>query len=63
MKKNGAEFYIDRKGEHRWRLWSRNGRIVAECGEGYKTYASAKKGFFSAMRQMLSVSLALARKS
>lgn len=28
--------YLDRKGEHRWKLVGRNGRILADCGEGYK---------------------------
>jgi uncharacterized protein YegP (UPF0339 family) len=28
--------YQAANGEWRWRLWSRNGRIVAESGEGYK---------------------------
>ena len=28
----------------RWRLWSRNGRIVAESGEAYKQRAAAIKG-------------------
>ena len=27
----------------RWRLWSRNGRIVAESGEAYKRAAAAVK--------------------
>lgn len=29
------EVYQDKKSEWRWRLVSRNGRIVAESGEGY----------------------------
>ena len=35
------KFYIykDRAGEWRWRLKARNGRIVADSGEGYKTRA------------------------
>jgi uncharacterized protein len=32
-------FYADAKGEYRWRLVSRNGRTVADSGEGYKTHA------------------------
>jgi len=28
--------YVDAKGEYRWRLWAKNGRIVADSGEGYK---------------------------
>lgn len=30
------EVYQDEKSEWRWRLVSRNGRITAESGEGYK---------------------------
>ena len=29
------KLYKDRQGFWRWRLLSRNGRIVANCGEGY----------------------------
>ncbi len=38
------KFYIykDRAGEWRWRLKARNGRIVADSGEGYKTRAGAR---------------------
>lgn len=37
--------YQDRKGEHRWRAVSRNGRILADCGEGYTSHAMLMKGF------------------
>jgi uncharacterized protein YegP (UPF0339 family) len=30
------DVYQTINGEWRWRLWSRNGRIVADSGEGYK---------------------------
>jgi uncharacterized protein YegP (UPF0339 family) len=36
--------YRDRKKELRWRLKTRNGRIVAEGGEGYKREAGLKRG-------------------
>ncbi len=36
--------YKDGKGEWRWRLKARNGRIVADSGEGYKRKAGAEKG-------------------
>jgi uncharacterized protein YegP (UPF0339 family) len=29
--------YRDDAKEYRWRLRARNGRIIADCGEGYKT--------------------------
>jgi uncharacterized protein len=28
--------YRDIDGQWRWRAWARNGKIVANCGEGYK---------------------------
>lgn len=33
--------YQDRKGEWRWRLKARNGRIVADSGEGYVKQGNA----------------------
>ena len=36
MKRAKFETYRDRSGLHRWRLKARNGRIVAESGEGYR---------------------------
>jgi uncharacterized protein YegP (UPF0339 family) len=36
--------YQDDLGEWRWRLRARNGQIVADCGEGYKTRAACLKG-------------------
>lgn len=34
--------YKDRKKEWRWRIKSRNGRILADSGEGYKRRISCK---------------------
>lgn len=28
--------YRDKDGQWRWRAWARNGKIIANCGEGYK---------------------------
>ncbi|WP_165229345.1 YegP family protein [Aquisphaera insulae] len=41
-----AKFTIfkDAKGEFRWRLLAKNGKIVADSGEGYKTKVSCKRG-------------------
>src|SRR4051794_13899057 len=39
-----AEFYEDKRKEHRWRLKAKNGQIVAVSSEGYKTKADAEKG-------------------
>lgn len=33
--------YRDKKREWRWRLKARNGRIIADSGEGYKRRAAA----------------------
>jgi len=35
------DFYTDARGEHRWRLLSSNGRILADSGEGFKTRGGA----------------------
>jgi uncharacterized protein YegP (UPF0339 family) len=35
--------YKDRKGEYRWRAKARNGKIVADSGEGYATHANARR--------------------
>ena len=34
--------YRDKRGEYRWRLRSRNSKIIADSGEGYRTRASAR---------------------
>lgn len=36
-------FYIDSANEHRWRILSSNGRILADSGEGYKRAADCKQ--------------------
>ncbi len=35
------EVYRDEKGEFRWRLRARNGRILSDSGEGYKRRGKA----------------------
>lgn len=30
------EVFKDRAGEHRWRLFANNGKMIASSGEGYK---------------------------
>lgn len=47
------EFYLDAKGEWRWRIKAANGRIVADSGEGYERLRDAKHG----MRVMLFILL------
>ncbi|MFC2075562.1 YegP family protein [candidate division KSB1 bacterium] len=38
------EVFRDKKGEYRWRLRARNGRIVADSGEGYKRKSDCLHG-------------------
>lgn len=37
------EIYTDRKGEFRWRLKARNGKVVGDSGEGYKREAACMR--------------------
>lgn len=39
---NRMVIYVDRKGEWRWRLIAKNGRIVADSGEGYSSKQKVK---------------------
>lgn len=36
--------YIDGQGEHRWRMRSVNGRILADSGQGYRTERARDQG-------------------
>jgi uncharacterized protein YegP (UPF0339 family) len=44
---HSLEMYRDRKRDFRWRLRARNGKIVAESGEGYKRIRSLLKSYYS----------------
>ncbi len=35
--------YIDKSGQHRWHALSKNGRVVADSGEGYASKGNATK--------------------
>jgi len=35
------EFYLDKAGEHRWRVTAANGEIIAAASEGYYTRTGA----------------------
>jgi uncharacterized protein len=35
------DFYLDKKGEHRWRALSSNGKIVGSSSEGFASKANA----------------------
>lgn len=39
-----GELYKDRKGEWRWRVRARNGKIIADSGEGYRRKRDCKHG-------------------
>ena len=47
------EIYQDRRGDWRWRLYARNGRIVADSGEGY----ARQSGAIAAMRRLCDATL------
>ena len=38
-----VEFYIDQAGEHRWRIRSVNGEIVAASSEGFVSEHNARR--------------------
>jgi hypothetical protein len=41
------ELYVDRAGEHRWRLVHDNGNVIADSGEGYASKQKARQGIES----------------
>ena len=41
---NMIEKYQDKQGLYRWRLLARNGNIIAESGQGYKSKKGLSKG-------------------
>lgn len=49
MKKLLVEFYRDGAGLWRWRAKARNGRIVADSGEGYQRRGKALRGAKAAL--------------
>ena len=48
-----TEFYKDKKGEHRWRVKSPNGKIVGASSEGFTRMRAAKRNL-ELMREALS---------
>ena len=38
------QLYKDNKGEYRWRFVAKNGKIIADSGEGYKNKADCEHG-------------------
>lgn len=51
-KKMILEFYIDEAGEYRWRIKARNGRIMADCAEGYKEYRDCTKAIHKILKNI-----------
>jgi hypothetical protein len=41
------ELFVDRAGEHRWRLVHDNGNVIADSGEGYASRQKARQGLQS----------------
>ena len=52
-----VDFYKDSKKEWRWRLIASNGRVLADCGEGYKRKIDCRDGFISTATSMFAVSI------
>lgn len=46
------EFYQDKKKEWRWRLVARNGKTVADSGEGYEKIGACKRAVASIMKRI-----------
>jgi len=42
------EFYTDASGAIRWRVKARNGRVVADSGQGYSRMIDARRGLILA---------------
>lgn len=55
--KAGPEFYRDASGQHRWRIWAANGRVLAESGEGYRRKTDAVRGLRATARRIAGASL------
>lgn len=51
-KQCNRELFTDRRGNYRWRVKARNGRIIAASSEGFATASSAKRNFNSTLNAM-----------
>lgn len=49
MKKSKIQIYRDRKREFRWRLLASNGRIIADCAEGF----GRRRGVIASVKLLL----------
>lgn len=45
--------YKDRSGEWRWRMVARNGRVVADSAEGYKTKRGAVRAVWNVVDSLV----------
>lgn len=36
-------YHVDKKGKHRWRILSSNGKVIAAASQGYTTLVDAQK--------------------
>lgn len=45
------EFYVDRAKRYRWRLIARNGRILADSGQGYAGRRECEDGALAAFSE------------
>jgi len=50
--KSGFQLYRDQDRQWRWRVVAKNGRILADCGEGYRRRAGALNGARAARRAL-----------
>jgi len=50
--KSDFQLYRDQAGQWRWRVVAKNGRILADCGEGYRSRADALNGARAARRAL-----------
>jgi len=45
--KGKIEFYKDKEGEYRWRIFASTGDNIANCGQGYKNKEDCRNGLDS----------------
>ena len=58
MKTHTAEFYRS-KGQHRWRIRARNGRIICCASEGYKRRVDCMNAFRRMAAAFINVTFAI----
>ncbi len=58
-KTSKATIYRDKRGEYRWRVKARNGRVLADSGEGYVNRIDAEHGLIEARSGISELALRL----